>query len=139
MSDTIGEQYPQPDARGWLVFHGLPDDLQRAEDSTQYADLGRAGRGDWWDPALWGVQTRAEAHQKVDEAIEVVGDAARPAWGRFTRPATPTERLLLQHLGYLLPTDDTGDPAPLYTVVGYVTDTLRCRTWPQLENQEVSP
>jgi hypothetical protein len=135
----IGEQYPQPDKRGWLVFTSLPDDLQRAEDSTQFADVGRASRGEWWSPELWGVETRAEAHQKVDEAIEVIGDAAKPAWGRFVRPATDTEKTLLTHLGYSLPTDANGAAALLYTVVSYKSDTLRCRTWPQLESQEVSP
>lgn len=32
-------QLPQPDPRGWLAFDApLPDDLQRAEDSTAAAD-----------------------------------------------------------------------------------------------------
>lgn len=35
-------QLPQPDPRGWLVFDApLPDDLQRAEDSTAAADYDR--------------------------------------------------------------------------------------------------
>jgi hypothetical protein len=38
----IGNQYPQPDPRGWLVFESLPPDLQLAEDSTQDADVARA-------------------------------------------------------------------------------------------------
>jgi hypothetical protein len=138
MADQIGEQYPADDPRGILTFSHLPADLQRAEDSTQAADIGRAARGDWWSPVTWGVDTKAEAQAALKRAGEVIGDAATPGWGRFVRPATPTERLLLQHLGYALPTDDAGDPAPLYTVVSYVTETLRCRTWPQLENQEVS-
>jgi len=41
MTDTIGNQLPQPDPRGWLVFTSLPDDLQRAEDSTAAADFDR--------------------------------------------------------------------------------------------------
>lgn len=39
MTDNgIGAQYNQPDPRGWLVFHGLPDHLQKAEDARQAAD-----------------------------------------------------------------------------------------------------
>jgi hypothetical protein len=45
----FGPQYDQPDARGWLVFHGLPDDVQRAEDATQAADVELANR----DCKLW--------------------------------------------------------------------------------------
>ena len=37
----IGNQLPQPDPRGWLAFDALPDDLQRAEDSTAAADFDR--------------------------------------------------------------------------------------------------
>lgn len=38
MTTTEIEQYPQPDARGWLVFRNLPDNLRRAEDATLEAD-----------------------------------------------------------------------------------------------------
>ncbi|MBB5162486.1 hypothetical protein [Mycobacterium sp. AZCC_0083] len=110
MTDTIGAQYPQPDPRGWLVFHGLPDDLQRAEDSTQHADylrqLGGIGIGRQWD-----------------------GDVR--VW-YFERPVTDAERTLLTHLGYTL-------PDVLKTRVDYASETLRRRTWPQLETQEVTP
>jgi hypothetical protein len=41
VTDTIGAQFPQPDPRGWLVFDQLPDDLQKAEDSTAAADFDR--------------------------------------------------------------------------------------------------
>lgn len=42
MTGTIGNQLPQPDPRGWLVFDApLPNDLQRAEDSTAAADFDR--------------------------------------------------------------------------------------------------
>jgi hypothetical protein len=41
-NDTIGPQMQRAsegtDPRGWLVFHWLPDDLQRAEDSTAVCD-----------------------------------------------------------------------------------------------------
>lgn len=48
----------------------------------------------------------------------------------FTRPATNTERTLLEHLGYTLP--DT-----LRTHVNWLSPGVRNRRWPQLENQEV--
>ena len=44
----------------------------------------------------------------------------------YERDATPTERLLLEHLGYTLPEN-------LTTLVKYRTKGVRCRTWPQLE------
>jgi hypothetical protein len=98
MSDTnIGQQYVQPDARGWLVFHGLHPDLQKAEDATQAAD---------------------HAYQR---------QTGRRRW---SRPATPTERLLLAHLGYTLP------EGLLATHIDYTTDSLRRRTWPTLESQQ---
>jgi hypothetical protein len=43
-------QLPQPDARGWLVFRGLPDDLRRAEDATAEVDMTyqrQTGRTRW--------------------------------------------------------------------------------------------
>lgn len=73
MTDAIGPQYDQPDPRGWLVFHGLPDDLQRAEDSTRAADWERAHRN------------------------------SEGLYFPLERPATDAERQLLQHLGYELP------------------------------------
>lgn len=45
MTDSIGPQLDRAadgtDPRGWLVFEWLPDDLQRAEDSTAAADFDR--------------------------------------------------------------------------------------------------
>lgn len=48
MTTTIAGVGPQleraaagNDPRGWLVFSSLPDDLQRAEDSTNFADHDR--------------------------------------------------------------------------------------------------
>lgn len=43
-----------------------------------------------------------------------------------TRPATPTERALLAHLGYTLPDD-------LETRVEWLSSGVRNRRWPQLE------
>lgn len=104
----IGAQYAQPDPRGWLVFHGLPDDLQRAEDSTQHADYFRAQ----------GTRT-----------FPLTFDRTARVW-YIERPATDAERTLLQHLGYEL-------PDVLKTRVDFATETLRRRTWPQLE--EMTP
>jgi hypothetical protein len=109
MTDTIGTQYPQPDPRGWLVFDSLPADLQRAEDSTQNADYFRAD----------------------GRGIKLAYDRDARIW-YFDRPATDTERTLLAHLGYTL-------PEQLTTRVDYASETLRRRTWPQLETQEVTP
>ena len=97
MTDSIGNQLPQPDPRGWLVFSSLPDDLQRAEDSTAAADFDR---------------------RLFSRTIQ--------------RPATDTERLLLEHLGYPVPTE-------LTTYVRYLTESVRHRSWPALkESQEES-
>ena len=40
MTNQIGAQLPQPDRlRGWLTFSSLPDDLQKTEDETRWADM----------------------------------------------------------------------------------------------------
>ncbi|MBZ4620990.1 hypothetical protein [Mycobacterium avium] len=110
MSDNaIGAQYPQPDPRGWLVFESLPADLQLAEDSTQHADYARQNFGD-------GICRQFDRDARV--------------WF-WERPATDAERTLLEHLGYTLPDQ-------LTTRVRYVSETLRRRTWPALETQEVT-
>ena len=76
-TDDIGQHRPDR-WRGLLVFDHLPDDLQRAEDQTQEADLRRASE-------------RAET--------DAVGRTM------FARPATAAERILLQHLGFEVPAD----------------------------------
>ena len=91
MTDAIGNQLPQPDPRGWLTFESLPDDLQRAEDSTAAADFDR---------------------RRFGRTIQ--------------RPATAAERTLLEHLGYEV-------PDPLTTQVRYLTESVRNRSWPALE------
>ena len=92
--EGVGPQHDRAsagtDPRGILVFYWLPDDLQRAEDSTQAADRERT----------MGFP--------------------------FEREATPTERILLQHLGYQL-------PEQLVTAVSYPSSWVRCRRWPALE------
>lgn len=117
----VGAQYPQPDARGWLVFDHLPDDVQRAEDSTAAADYDRAQRPDPYTSPddvtpPWGRYRYPPAD--ADPTRQ-----ARGVW--FTRHATPTERALLTHLGHQL-------PAELFTLVHYET-AVRNRRWPQLE------
>jgi hypothetical protein len=85
------------DPRGVCTFEYLPDDLQRAEDSTNFADHDR-------------------------RILKPRG---------FTRPATDTERALLEHLGY--------GPLPeeLLTSVTFKSRSVRHRAWPALESQEV--
>jgi hypothetical protein len=129
------EQMTQPDPRGVLALRNLPPDTQRAEDATQYADRQRMAYADYLSPAMWGVSTRAEVAAALKVAADAIGKTNMPGYGGFVRPATDTERVLLEHLGYTLPTDDAGDPAPLYTVVTYPMSDLRCRRWPQLESQ----
>jgi hypothetical protein len=84
------------DVRGWLVFDGLPADMHRAEDSTLEAD-----------------------HRRIDDP-----EACLPVM--FTRAATDTEMVLLQHLGYAVPTG-------LRTTVTWLSFGLRNRRWPTLE------
>lgn len=103
----VGAQYPQPDRRGWLAFHGLPNELQNAEDATQAADYQRRTS----PKTRWSTESDPETRKAV--------------W-YFTRPATATERALLDHLGYTVPID-------LQTRVQFHTETLRQRRWPQLE------
>ena len=91
----VGPQLPQPDPRGWLVFQWLPLEVQRLEDSRQMADF--------------------------EEADNHRGMWARP----WTRPATATERALLEHLGHTV-------PAELTTTIDYSAG-IRRRRWLQLE------
>ena len=104
--DGIGPQKPD-DPRGWLVFDWLPADLQNAEDSTLAADRGE-------HPGL---------HRSVHFSPPTDFAYVR---SRFTRPATATERVLLEHLGYDLPDD-------LTTRVHWISSGVRNRSWPQLQ------
>jgi hypothetical protein len=104
--DLSGVQQMAPrdvEVRGWLALTGLPNDVQNAEDSTANADKERR-----WSPSL---------HKR--------GQAGGP----FKRPATPTERMLLEHLGYGPLPDD------LVTTVRFYTRAVRNRRWYQLEGQ----
>lgn len=107
----IPPQVPQPDPRGWLAFTApLPDELQRAEDSTQHADF-----------CAEGVTWRYEWDETTGYQCDY-----------FERPATDTENTLLTMLGYTAPDD-------LTTKVSFPSALVRRRRWPQLENQEVQP
>ncbi|QFS93541.1 hypothetical protein FIV07_22510 [Mycobacterium sp. THAF192] len=116
MTDTIGAQRID-DRRGWLVFEQLPDDLQRAEDATQAADFGRR------DAAI----TDPLRELGVRRVYEFDPFHGYKVWVIY-RPATATERTLLEHLGYELPDE-------LETRVQHITETLRRRTWPALETE----
>lgn len=96
MTETIGAQRPD-DPRGWLVFEGLPNDMQRAEDSALAAD-----------------------HARITE------DTLVPT--TFDRPATPTEKTLLAHLGFDI-------PPGLITRVRWLSYGVRTRRWPDLEQE----
>src|SRR6478609_2258179 len=98
------------DPRGWLTFEPplLPPDLQRREDATQAHDYARSQS----NTARW-----------VSEY-----DPTRGHKGLcFYRAATDTERFLLEQLGH--------GPLPdqLDTRVEFLTETLRQRRWPALE------
>jgi hypothetical protein len=107
---TLPPQKPN-DPRGWLTFDApLPDDLQRAEDSTQHHDF-YGPHVDWrtdYDPASGTWVTY------------------------FGRPATGTERELLTALGYELPEE-------LTTRVSFPSPLTRRRRWPQLETDGSTP
>jgi len=89
------------DPRGVLTFEYLPENLQASEDATLAADRER-----------WSIGPRRLGFE--------------PHRYGFTRPATDTERILLQHLGYTLPDQ-------LTTVVTFKSRSVRHRSWPTLE------
>lgn len=127
MADTIGAQLPQPDPRGWLVFDALPDDMQRAEDSTQAADYQRTQFFEFNTPAVWGTDDPDQLAVLRARARKVLTQAGMSTVRAKVRPATDTERLLLQHLlGYTL-------PAELFTAITFLTTGVRNRRFPQLE------
>ena len=73
-----------------------------------------------------------DAIQRAEDAT-LYNDYEHQPWRHLReRSATPTERLLLEHLGYTL-------PAELTTRVEHLSPTIRRRTWPQLETQEIAP
>ena len=137
------------DPRGILVFEYLPDDLQRAEDSTQAADrerrLGCGLFGSYVElkpTPGGGMRVRdTETGRLVPDGVELRDEAAAAGllrigwhdWHGFIRDATDAERALLEHLGH------TDLPELLYTHIDFKTGTVRNRSWPQLPTLEVNP
>jgi hypothetical protein len=81
------------------------------------------------DPRGWLVFAYLpEDLQRADDSRAFADYDARRVRS-FKRPATDTERVLLQHLGFELPDE-------LVTVVRYRSRGCRNRRWPQLETQE---
>lgn len=74
------------------------------------------------------LQRQEDATQAHDHALAVIKHMARG----YERPATPAERTLLTHLGYVLPDE-------LVTVVRYPTTGVRNRQWPALADQHPIP
>lgn len=136
MADSIGPQLDRAaegtDPRGILVFEYLPDDLQRAEDSTQNADRERRQSASFNAPGTWGVDNADELKTVQARARKILTAAGMGTWRTYPRPATAAERTLLEHLGYELPDE-------LFTAVSFPTYGVRRRRWPQLETQEVTP
>lgn len=128
-----GNQLPQPDPRGWLVFDApLPDELQRAEDSTAAADHQRRQFSEFNMPAMWGTTDPNEISAMKDRARNILRAAGIDTYRTTARPATTAERTLLTHLGYSLPDE-------LFTAITYLSTGVRNRRWPQLETQEATP
>ena len=127
-------QLPQPDPRGWLAFDApLPDDLQRAEDSTAAADHQRRQFSEFGLPTVWGTTDPKELTARKDRARKILTAASISTYRSTVRPATDTERTLLTHLGYEVPDE-------LFTAITYLSTGVRNRRWPQLEiTQEVTP
>jgi hypothetical protein len=83
------------------------------------------------DPRGWLVFAWLPTDLQNAEDSTAVADRDRMKPRGFERPATDTERVLLEHLGYTLPDE-------LVTFVKYRTRGVRHRSWPQLE-QEATP
>jgi hypothetical protein len=130
MTDLSGvEQLPQPDPRGWLALRYLPPEIQNLEDATAAADVDRHRFGTYRASGTWNITDPDELAKVMARARTVLTKAGMHAPRTFPRPATTTERTLLEHLGYEL-------PAELLTAVAYPTYGIRNRRWPQLEKSQ---
>lgn len=80
------------------------------------------------DPRGWLVFDSLPADLQNAEDSTQAADKERwlGAFTSFTRHATATERVLLEHLGHTL-------PEVLHTTVSYPSDVVRQRRWIQLE------
>lgn len=114
------KQLPQPDPRGVLALTGLPAALQAAEDATAIADL------DHFDARCGGHPLPSRTWGRFHS------DQDRRRLLAFTRPATTTERHLLDALGYDVPDE-------LDTYVHHRTRGTRYRWWPTLTKKETRP
>lgn len=109
-------QLPQPNPRGILALTGLEERLQAAEDARAVADKNVH--------TVLRSFTRIPGHRLAQ--LHSAQDG-KPLTA-FTRPATDTERHLLNTLGYELPEE-------LTTAVHYRNSATRFRWWPQLERK----
>jgi hypothetical protein len=82
------------------------------------------------DPRGWLVFDRLPNDlQRSEDSrsdADITYQRTRNWGGPWSRSATQTERVLLEHLGFELPAD-------LKTRVHYLTPGVRHRSWPQLE------
>ncbi|MBD8057226.1 hypothetical protein ICV35_26680 [Rhodococcus ruber] len=89
------------------------------------------------DPRGWLVFEYLPDHLQAREDATLAADHERAAHGlrSFTRPATDTERVLLEHLGYGHITEEgtRALPTDLATTVVYHSPGIRRRTFPALE------
>jgi hypothetical protein len=120
------------DVRGWLAFAApLPEPYATAEDSTQGADSQRwfqLPATDGWLTALWNTVDADELRHYRKLTKQLLQQVGSTNWRNFARPATPTEKILLEALGYPLPDNDI-----LITCVTWPTRGIRSRRWPQIE------
>jgi hypothetical protein len=83
------------------------------------------------DPRGWLALRNLPAKIQNLEDSTAMNDRDRMRPRGFERPATETERILLQHLGFTVPAD-------LVTVVTWPSRSVRRRRWPALEGQSLS-
>lgn len=81
------------------------------------------------DPRGWLVFDHLPAMLQAAEDARAAADVDRLAGGAFERPATATERLLLEHLGH-----DLTEHPELVTKVQ--ARGVRRRSWPELDPDE---
>ena len=118
------------DPRGILVFESLPDDLQKAEDSTAAADVDRHRFGTYRASGTWNVTDPDELAKVMTRARTVLTKAGLHPPRTFPRPATADRAHLARALG--LPEL----PDELFTAVSFPTYGVRSRRWPQLEESQ---
>lgn len=82
------------------------------------------------DPRGWLIfESLPNELQRLEDQRQAADHARlRNGVTGFTRPATPTERTLLEHLGYEV-------PEVLHTQVLWLSAGVRSRTWPALTAQ----